>query len=137
MSLRDKLKNRRLWSKLSSPLILTLLSHFHLSHFIYTSAPLSHYPTFAFYTCSLSHFRAFALSHFITSLAKLIFYFSHSSQAHTTYIHLLNLYQPHLLSNVTLGITIVLLQIAVVQYVHAFAVTANVNEFYKTIYYGL
>ena len=51
----------------SRPLILTLLSHFRLSHFIHTFAPLSHYPPFAFYTCSLSHFRAFALSHFITS----------------------------------------------------------------------
>jgi len=34
---------------------------------MYKMRNLSH-QTFAFYTCSLSHFRAFALSHFITSL---------------------------------------------------------------------
>ena len=45
---------------------LTLLSHFRLSHFIHTFAPLSHYPPFAFYTCSLalSRFRTFAFYNF-------------------------------------------------------------------------
>jgi len=33
----------------SRPLTLTLLSHFHPSLSIHTFAPLSHYPTFAFY----------------------------------------------------------------------------------------
>jgi len=41
-----------------------LLSYFHLSHFIHTFAPLSHYPTFAFYTCSLLRFRTFAFYNF-------------------------------------------------------------------------